>query len=160
MFVPAPVTPSRWNVTPATRRKVLHRDQFRCRVPGCTASHNLDVHHIIHREHGGTNGMENLAVFCESHHIAHHAGKLEITGTARNLKVVREADNAFANVQHAVETASALKNLGYQPAEIQRAVAAAKTHVGRRALSLQDWLTTALRSLAPTAAAPAAERAP
>ncbi|MGB9346732.1 MAG: hypothetical protein WCA90_11925, partial [Ilumatobacteraceae bacterium] len=35
------------------------RDQH-CRVPGCTHSHVLEVHHIIHWQHGGptdTNGQ-------------------------------------------------------------------------------------------------------
>jgi hypothetical protein len=42
---------ARQEIPPATRRKVLHRDQKRCQVPGCMCHSNLDVHHVVHREH-------------------------------------------------------------------------------------------------------------
>jgi hypothetical protein len=66
----------------ALRRKVFMRDKFCCVVPGCTAREFLDVHHILHREHGGTHAMRNLCVLCFHHHKAHHDGKLAIEGTA------------------------------------------------------------------------------
>ena len=37
------------DVTPAVRKLALARDRHRCRVPGCRAAQNIDVHHVIHR---------------------------------------------------------------------------------------------------------------
>jgi hypothetical protein len=66
----------------ALRRKVFMRDKFCCMVPGCRAREFLDVHHIMHREHGGAHAMTNLCLLCFQHHKAHHDGKLAIEGLA------------------------------------------------------------------------------
>jgi hypothetical protein len=42
------------DVTPATRKVVFARDKHRCRVPGCRSARNIEVHHIVHREDGGS----------------------------------------------------------------------------------------------------------
>jgi len=62
------------------RRAVLHRDRFCCTVPGCTARHGLEIHHIIHWEHGGPTDTSNLTTQCRHHHRAHHHGELHIEG--------------------------------------------------------------------------------
>jgi hypothetical protein len=77
------------DVTPAIRRLVLARDKNRCRVPGCRSAQNIDVHHIVHREHGGSHQPENLVCLCSGHHAAHHEGTLTIRGTADALEVIR-----------------------------------------------------------------------
>jgi hypothetical protein len=64
-----------------TRRHVLLRDRI-CRVPGCQARRRLDVHHIVHREHHGTNDPSNLVAICPHHHRMHHRGQLGISGDA------------------------------------------------------------------------------
>jgi hypothetical protein len=66
----------------ALRRKVFMRDKFCCVVPECRARKFLDVHHIVHREHGGAHVMNNLCVLCFHHHKSHHDGKLAIEGLA------------------------------------------------------------------------------
>jgi hypothetical protein len=71
-----------WAIPPATRRKVIMRDHGRCQVPGCRAARFLAVHHIVHREAGGTNDEWNLIVLCFGHHKLHHDGILEIAGRA------------------------------------------------------------------------------
>jgi len=70
-----------------TRRKVAIRDQFTCRVPGCGAQRFLEAHHIVHREHGGTNAMSNILLACDAHHVAHHEGLIRISGTAPDALV-------------------------------------------------------------------------
>jgi hypothetical protein len=78
-------------IPPATRRKVMARDQGRCRVPGCRAARHLDVHHIVHRAHGGGNDTSNLAIQCSGHHRLLHAGLLSVTGDAdHDLTFVRD----------------------------------------------------------------------
>jgi len=64
-----------------TRRTVLRRDQG-CRIPGCTAEHHLEIHHIIHWENGGPTDTWNLVALCPHHHRLHHRGELEISGNA------------------------------------------------------------------------------
>jgi hypothetical protein len=62
------------------RRLVLHRDHHQCRVPGCTATRWLQVHHIVHWEHDGPTDLANLVAVCPAHHRLHHRGHLGITG--------------------------------------------------------------------------------
>jgi hypothetical protein len=64
-----------------TRRLVLLRDQG-CRVRGCTQTHFLEVHHIIHWEDDGPTDTWNLICLCPHHHRLHHQGKLGISGNA------------------------------------------------------------------------------
>lgn len=73
------------------RRFVDLRDGKRCRISGCRASACLELHHIEHREDGGSHEPENLISICDGHHGAHHRGVLWISGTSSNL-IVRRAD--------------------------------------------------------------------
>jgi hypothetical protein len=61
------------------RRAIEHRDRG-CVIPGCGAKHGLQVHHIVHWEHGGPTDTNNLVAVCRSHHRAHHEHHLTITG--------------------------------------------------------------------------------
>ncbi len=58
-------------VTGKLRRLVLARDRH-CQFPGCCRATGLDVHHIQHREHGGTNHPHNLTLLCRYHHHRLH----------------------------------------------------------------------------------------
>jgi hypothetical protein len=63
-------------VPPRVRRLIFHRDGYRCRVPGCRSARFLEVHHIVHREHGGTHDPSNLLVLCglcRARHNSHYA---------------------------------------------------------------------------------------
>lgn len=78
-------------IAPVTRRNVMARDEGRCRVPGCRAARHLDVHHIVHRAHGGGNATSNLSVLCSGHHRLLHEGLLSVTGDADHaLTFVRD----------------------------------------------------------------------
>ena len=79
------------DIPPATRRLVLQRDGGRCQVPGCRSGRALDLHHVVHREHGGGHEPSNLTVCCSAHHRQAHVGLLEISGRAPDgLKFVRK----------------------------------------------------------------------
>jgi Domain of unknown function (DUF222)/HNH endonuclease len=56
------------------RRKVEHRDDHRCQMPGCRRRAYLEVHHIRHRLHGGGNKLPNLTLLCRFHHHRLHEG--------------------------------------------------------------------------------------
>ena len=70
-----PIVPDR------TRRIVEHRD-LGCRVPGCTQTRWVQVHHIVHRSEHGDTDTWNLICLCSTHHRMHHRNQLGITGNA------------------------------------------------------------------------------
>jgi len=65
-----------------TRDLVMARDHGRCRFPGCRATRNLDVHHIVPRAHGGGHDAWNLLVLCSGHHQLLHDEIVTIRGRA------------------------------------------------------------------------------
>jgi hypothetical protein len=79
--IPISVGRSQHIVPDRTRRVVIHRDGG-CGVPGCGASKFLEVHHIIHWEHGGVTESWNLIALCPHHHRMLHQGRLGISGNA------------------------------------------------------------------------------
>lgn len=124
-----------WTILPSTKRLVMQRDQSRCQVPGCRSARYLDVHHIIHREHGGTNDPWNLLVLCSGHHRLHHDGVIEIRGRAPDdLEFARDGKRLVSGPvtppvlvapvrNDNVESAKlALQTLGFKPASAKRAV--------------------------------------
>ena len=58
-----------------TRKAILARD-CQCRYKGCTRPPRFShIHHIKHREDGGTNEPENLVLLCSFHHrLVHRLG--------------------------------------------------------------------------------------
>jgi len=65
-------------IPPATRRAVLHRDRYRCKVPGCTNRIWLGVHHVVERHRGGTHAESNLVCLCGTHHDLTHDGRMAV----------------------------------------------------------------------------------
>jgi hypothetical protein len=80
--LPVSVGRSQYVVPARTRTVIEHRDHGVCRVPGCDATLGLEVHHLIHWEHGGRTDTDNLLLVCGKHHRMHHRGRLDITGDA------------------------------------------------------------------------------
>jgi hypothetical protein len=63
-------------ITPAQRKAVSARDRH-CIARGCTRPPAFcDVHHLTHREHGGSTSVENLVLLCRRHHVLWHRGTL------------------------------------------------------------------------------------
>jgi len=130
------------DVSPATIRFVWHRDSGRCQTPGCRSSRGLEIHHIVHREDGGTHEPANLTLRCSACHRAHHLGRLSIRGRApdqiETIRICEPPDNLAADAR------SALVEMGWPAAIARSAVAAIASHVGRDA-PLDVWLRAALR---------------
>ncbi|MGK0275849.1 MAG: hypothetical protein ACI9N0_002236 [Ilumatobacter sp.] len=80
--LPVSVGRTQYVVPARTRTVIEHRDHGVCRVPGCDATLGLEVHHLIHWEHGGRTDTDNLLLVCGKHHRMHHRGRLDITGNA------------------------------------------------------------------------------
>ncbi|OLC53413.1 MAG: hypothetical protein AUH92_06110 [Acidobacteria bacterium 13_1_40CM_4_69_4] len=58
------------------RYRILERDGWRCRVPGCTSRGHLNVHHVVFRSHQGDDEEDNLVTLCIGHHQAGVHGRL------------------------------------------------------------------------------------
>ncbi len=63
---------------PPLRRKVLVRDEARCR--SCASRHDLMVHHMEFRGEGGRTSAENLITLCTRCHALVHEGLLVLEG--------------------------------------------------------------------------------
>ncbi len=147
---------ARQDISPATRRKVLHRDQGRCRVPGCHAHRNLDIHHILHVVNGGTNELLNMLTLCEAHHLAHHAGTLVIERVGEEVTFRREGRNRFTRATREVETKDALRGRGFDRDQVKAIMTRTTNQVGEGDLSAEQWLAIALRYAAALGSSPGA----
>jgi hypothetical protein len=135
---------ARRTIPARTRKAVLARDHHRCTVPGCRSAQNLDVHHIVHREHGGSDEPANLTVLCDGHHVAHHDGRIVIRGRAPDIEVTWPAEVPHVgDPAIAEQVRSALRNLGFTRAEASTAVERALARVGDSAI--EPLLRAALR---------------
>ena len=136
---------ARQEISAAMRRKVLHRDQNRCQVPGCLSHMNLDVHHLVQLMFGGTNELSNLITLCEAHHLALHDGTLVITRVNGDLRFRHEGRNSFTRATREVATRQALRERGFDRERIAEIMKRTLTHVGGNALSEEQWLAIAMR---------------
>jgi hypothetical protein len=82
------------DIPPSVDRFVRRRDGGRCQTPGCRSALGLEIHHVVHREHGGTHDPSNLTLRCSSCHDAHHRGLLTISGTAPHALVTTRRHEA------------------------------------------------------------------
>ena len=91
------------SVIPArNRRAVLARD-CGCRMPGCgRRARWSDIHHIKHREHGGTHELENLVTLCRFHHRYVHRKSLSLYWDADGVTLMVEWPNG--TLKHAPPT--------------------------------------------------------
>ena len=72
------------DVAPRVRRLVHRRDRGRCGLPECRAAANLEVHHIVAREDGGSHDARNLMLLCSlcrARHKGHYAGCVVMPGS-------------------------------------------------------------------------------
>ncbi|MBI1951700.1 MAG: DUF222 domain-containing protein [Acidobacteria bacterium] len=64
------------------RYRILERDGWRCKVPGCTSRSHLNAHHIIFRSHQGDNDEGNLVTLCGHHQAGIHQRRVRCSGRA------------------------------------------------------------------------------
>ncbi len=88
------------------RDVVWLRDEGRCRVPGCRATRNCDVHHVIPWADGGTHDPSNLVVLCSGHHKLLHRGLLSIKGCAPDQLTFERDGQPLVDPRSAAEVAA------------------------------------------------------
>jgi hypothetical protein len=77
------------------RRAVKARDGG-CRFPGCGhPSRWTDLHHLKHREDGGTHEIENLVEFCRFHHRYTHRKNLKVYWDTDSITLIVEWPNGI-----------------------------------------------------------------
>lgn len=65
-------------ITTAQRKAVSARDRH-CVARGCTRPPAFtDLHHLVHREDGGTTEVGNLVLLCRRHHVMWHRGRITL----------------------------------------------------------------------------------
>jgi len=120
---------------------------------------HLEVHHIKHREHGGSNDPSNLCVLCSGCHARHHDGALRVSGTAPDHLVFEwpheqslapQDGSRFSRAERREELKKALVSMGFKRPEAGAAADKVASTMEPNA-TLEDCLRQALRCLAPTA---------
>lgn len=65
------------HISPKVRRRVLQRDNYRCRR--CGVEDNLNLHHVVFRwKREGTHNPDNLITLCWYHHRMIHDRRLDV----------------------------------------------------------------------------------
>ena len=70
-------------------RAILERDQH-CQFFGCTKTHNLQIHHIIHWANGGVTSISNGVAVCKFHHTLLHEGGYTIEHASSSEQLINE----------------------------------------------------------------------
>lgn len=123
-------------IPPAVRRAVLRRDEHRCRVPGCSHTAFVDLHHIQTREDGGAHESDNLLTLCGAHHRACHRGDLIVEGNASQPRFFHADRTAYGGRASAaaVEVQSkaflALRALGFRQREARESLTEVTARLG------------------------------
>ena len=73
----------------AMARVILERDQH-CQFYGCTRTHNLKIHHLIHWADGGETSVSNAASLCGYHHTLVHEGGYTIEHASSSEQLINE----------------------------------------------------------------------
>jgi hypothetical protein len=86
----------------AQLRALFKRAGGQCQYPACSATHELEAHHMIPVARGGKTELANLVLLCQRHHKRLHDYRLRMTGKAEQ-PAFRDGDGRLitANQPHA-----------------------------------------------------------
>ena len=62
------------------QHRALHNRSSHCQYPGCSATRELEAHHIIAVERGGATVLDNLILLCPRHHKLLHDHHIHTSG--------------------------------------------------------------------------------
>ena len=63
------------------QKRALHKRSDHCQYPGCTATRELEAHHLVADEDGGRTELANLILLCPRHHKLLHDQHIHTSGT-------------------------------------------------------------------------------
>ena len=81
------------------QQRALHKRSAHCQYPGCTATRELEAHHLIPVELGGATELDNLILLCPRHHKHLHDHHIHTRGTARQPAFVDASGRTVATDQ-------------------------------------------------------------
>jgi HNH endonuclease len=81
------------------QQRALHRRASHCQYPGCSASHELEAHHLTSVEHGGKTELDNLILLCPRHHKLLHDRHIRTSGSSEHPAFTDEAGRAVTSNQ-------------------------------------------------------------
>ncbi len=80
--------------------RALHkRSGGHCQYPGCTATRELEAHHLIADERGGRTELDNLILLCPRHHKLLHDHHIRTSGNGERPVFADEAGRAITTNQ-------------------------------------------------------------
>jgi len=81
-----------------TKSYILSRDNYKCQsCKGKSKDKVLQVHHIIHRKHGGTDKPANLITLCSICHDKLHKGKLKLKTKKKLINTIDATQVSIIN---------------------------------------------------------------
>ena len=73
------------NISSRTRRAVYTREGYSCAI--CDSTKYLQIHHVVKRSKGGTDGMQNLICLCaDCHALAHGINLRDVDATQEDME--------------------------------------------------------------------------
>jgi hypothetical protein len=86
----------------AQLRALYKRSGGHCQYPGCTATRELEAHHIVPDECGGETVLDNLILLCHRHHKLLHDRHMRTSGIGKEPVFTDDAGRVIgANPPHA-----------------------------------------------------------
>jgi hypothetical protein len=84
------------------QQRALHKRSSHCQYPACSATRELEAHHLTPVERGGKTELDNLMLLCPRHHKLLHDHRIRTSGHAEQPAFEDEAGRAItANQPHA-----------------------------------------------------------
>ncbi len=81
------------------QQRALHKRSAHCQYPGCTATRELEAHHLIPVEDGGKTELGNLILLCPRHHKLLHDHHIRTSGHGANPAFKDAAGRAITTNQ-------------------------------------------------------------
>jgi hypothetical protein len=81
------------------QQRALRKRSPHCQYPGCTASRELEAHHVVPVERGGETELDNLILLCPRHHKLLHDHRIRTSGNAKQPAFEDEAGRAITTNQ-------------------------------------------------------------
>lgn len=81
------------------RKKILKRDNYRCQNC-CIRGSNLDVHHIIPRDQGGLDSLQNLVTLCRKCHKITECKEITKENELKKKVLFKINEDLFYDLKH------------------------------------------------------------
>jgi hypothetical protein len=81
------------------QQRALRKRSSHCQYPGCSATHELEAHHVIQVERGGKTELDNLILLCPRHHKHLHDQHIQTSGNGQRPTFEDEAGRAITTNQ-------------------------------------------------------------